>query len=97
MEIMAERLRDMKDNVRKYNIHLSQISKRRGRDDSKDRVWSIVVVQWCHPIILSSVAPFSSCPQLSPVSGSFPISQLFTSGGPGTGASVSELPMNIQG
>ena len=38
MGIMAERLRDMKDNVRKYNIHLSQISKRRGRDDSKDRV-----------------------------------------------------------
>ena len=36
MEIMAERLRDMKDNVRKYNIHISQISKRGGRDDGKD-------------------------------------------------------------
>ena len=33
---MAERLRDMKDNVRKYNIHLSQISKSGGRDDGKD-------------------------------------------------------------
>ena len=36
MDIMAERLRDMKDNVRKYNIHLSQISKSGGRDDGKD-------------------------------------------------------------
>ena len=35
--------------------------------------------QCCHIIILSSVAPFSSCPQFFPASGSFPISQLFTS------------------
>ena len=33
---------------------------------------------WCHPIISSSVAPFSSCPQSSPASGSFQMSQLFT-------------------
>ena len=32
---------------------------------------------WCHPIILSSVSPFSSCPQSFPASGSFPVSQLF--------------------
>ena len=37
--------------------------------------------QWCHPTISSSVAPFSSCPQSFPASGSFPKSQLFTSGG----------------
>ena len=36
--------------------------------------------QWCHPTILSSVAPFSSCPQSFPASGSFLISQLFASG-----------------
>ena len=36
--------------------------------------------QWCHPAILSSVVPFSSCPQSVPASGSFPMSQLFTSG-----------------
>ena len=35
--------------------------------------------RWCHPTISSSVIPFSSCPQ-SPASGSFPISQFFTSG-----------------
>ena len=29
--------------------------------------------QWCHPTISSSVAPFSSCPQSSPASGSFPM------------------------
>ena len=34
MEIMAEKLRDTKDNMRKYN--LSQISKRKGKDDGKD-------------------------------------------------------------
>ena len=31
--------------------------------------------------ISSSVDPFSSCPQFFPVSGSFPVSQLFASGG----------------
>ena len=37
--------------------------------------------QWCHPAISSSVVPLSSCPQSFPASGSFPMSQLFTSGG----------------
>ena len=48
--------------------------------------------------ISSSVVPFSSCPQSFPVSGSFPMSQLFTSGGQsfGISASASVLPMNIQ-
>ena len=53
--------------------------------------------QWCHPTILSSVTPFSSCLQSFPESGSFPMSQLFTSGGQSTEASVLVLPMNIQG
>ena len=34
---------------------------------------------WCHPIISSSVIPFSSCPQSFSASGSFQMSQLFTS------------------
>ena len=37
--------------------------------------------RWCHPTISSSVIPFSSCPQSFPVSGSFPMSQLYASGG----------------
>ena len=53
---------------------------------------------WCHPTILSSVAPFSSCRQSFPASGSFPVNWLFTSGSQSIGASVSAsvLPMNIQ-
>ena len=54
--------------------------------------------QWCHPTISSSVVPFSSCPQSFPASGSFPMSQLFTSGGQsiGVSASTSGPPMNTQ-
>ena len=54
--------------------------------------------QWCHPTIPSSVVPFSSCPQSFPASGSFPMSQLFASGGQsiGVSASTSVLPMNTQ-
>ena len=53
---------------------------------------------WCHPTISSSVIPFSSCLQSFPASGSFPMSQFFTSGGQriGASASASVLPMNIQ-
>ena len=55
--------------------------------------------QWYHPTISSPVTPFSSCPQSFPASGSFPVSQLFTSGcqNIGASASASVLPMNIQG
>ena len=53
---------------------------------------------WCHPTISSSVIPFSSCLQSFPASGSFPMSQLFASGGQriGTSASASAFEMNIQ-
>ena len=53
---------------------------------------------WCHPTISSSVVPFCSCPQSFPASGSFPMSQLFTSGGQSIGVSVSTsvLLMNTQ-
>ena len=54
--------------------------------------------RWCHPTISSSAIPFSSCPQSFPASGSFQMSQLFTSGGRsiGVSASTSVLPMNTQ-
>ena len=53
--------------------------------------------RWCHPTTSSSVFPFSSCPQSFPESGSFQMSQFFTSGGQsiGVSASSSVLPMNI--
>ena len=52
----------------------------------------------CHPAISSSVVPFSSHLQSFPASGSFQMSQFFTSGGRSTGvsASASVLPMNTQ-
>ena len=53
---------------------------------------------WCHPAISSSVAPFSSCPQSFPASGSFPMGQFFPSGGQSIGVSAlaSVLPVNTQ-
>ena len=54
---------------------------------------------WCHPTISSSVALFF-CLQSFPASGSFPVSQLFPSGGQsicGVLASASILAVNIQG
>ena len=52
---------------------------------------------WCHPTISSSVINFY-CLQSFPVSGSFPVSQFFASGGQSIGASASAsiLPINIQ-
>ena len=49
---------------------------------------------WCYPTISSSVVPFSSCPQSFPASGSFPMSQLFTSGGQSICFSFSISPSN---
>ena len=53
--------------------------------------------QWCHPTVSSSVVPFS-CLQSFPASGSFPMSQFFTSGAQSIGVSTSAsvIPMNIQ-
>ena len=53
--------------------------------------------RWCHPVISSSVVPFSSCLQSFPASGSFLMSWLFALGGQTIGASSSVLPKNSQG
>ena len=54
--------------------------------------------RWCYPTISSSVIPFSSHLQSFPASGSFQMSQFFTSDGQsiGVSASAAVLPMNIQ-
>ena len=57
-------------------------------------------VHWCcHPTVLASVIPFSTCLQTFPVPGFFLMSQIFASGGESIGFSVSAsvFPMNIQG
>ena len=62
--------------------------------------WSFLKFMFTESVIpstiLSSVVPFSSFPQSFPVSGSFPVSQLFTLDGWSFGASASVLVMNIQ-
>ena len=54
--------------------------------------------QWCHLTFSASVIPFSSHHQSFPASGSFPMSQFFTSDGQniGVSASASVLPVTIQ-
>ena len=52
--------------------------------------------RWCHPLISSSVVPFFSCLWSFPASGSFPVSQFFTSDGQSIRASALVLPMSIQ-
>ena len=53
---------------------------------------------WCHPTFSSSVIPFCTHLQSFPASGSFQMSQLFTSGGQSieVSASTATRPMNIQ-
>ena len=59
---------------------------------------SCLLSQWCHPTISSSVSPFCSRPESFPASGSFPMSQLYASGGQSIGVSpsTSVLSMNTQ-
>ena len=59
---------------------------------------SCLLCQRCYPTISSSVSSFSSYLQSFSAVGSFPMNQLFTSGGQsiGVSASASVLPMNIQ-
>ena len=49
---------------------------------------------WCHPTISSSIVPSSSCLQSFPASGSFPIIQLFASGGQSWSFSFSISPFS---
>ena len=60
--------------------------------------YSCPLSRWCHPTILSSVAPFSSHLQSFPASGSFQMSQFFAWGSQsiGVSASTSVLPMTIK-
>ena len=59
---------------------------------------SCLLSRWCHPNIMPSVIPFSSCLQSFPASGSFLISRLLASSGQTVGASASgsDLLVNIQ-
>ena len=61
--------------------------------------WSLLKLMSIELVMPSSCPLWASCFHSSPVSGSFPVSRLFASGGQriGASASASVLPMNIQG
>ena len=63
------------------------------------RFLSIEPIEWCHPTISPSVTLFSFCLQSFPASWSFPVSQMFSSGGQSIGTSASAISpsMNVHG
>ena len=69
MAIMAERLRDTKDNMRKYN--LSQISKRKGKDDGKDTKFEELLFSVMPSNYLILCCPFLLLPSIFPSIGVF--------------------------
>ena len=88
----------MSNSLQTHGLQLARLSITRPSPTPRVNSNSCPLSQWCHPTISSSVVPFSSHLQSFPASGSFPISQFFTSGGQSIGASASAsvLPMNIQ-
>ena len=59
--------------------------------------WNLCPLRWwCHPTMLSSVTPFSTCPQSFPASGSFQMSHLFASGGQSVGASSASASASLE-
>ena len=85
----------MSDSLRPHGLQHAQASL------SITNSWSLLKLMSIESVIpsntSSSVGPFSSCFQSFLASGSFQMSQFFTSGGQsiGVSASTSELPMNI--
>ena len=87
----------MSESLWPHGLHHNSLP----RPSQSPRVFldSCPLSQWSHPTISSSVIPFSFCIQTLPASGSFPMSQFFTSSGQNIGASASAsvLRVNIQG
>ena len=101
-EVYASTLSSVQSLSRVWGLFVTPWITARQASQSIANSWSppkpMSLSWWCHPTILSSVVPFSSCPQSFPASGSFPVSQFFASGGQsiGVSASASALPMNTQ-
>jgi len=77
----------MSDSLQPHQIAACQASLSITNSGSLLKLMSMS--QWCHPTISSSVIPFSSYLQSFPASGSFQMSQFFTSGGQSFGVSPS--------
>ena len=84
----------MSDSLQPHGLHHTRLPC--PSPTSRAYLNSYPLSRWCHPTILSSLVPFSTCLQSFPASGSFPMSQFFPSGGQSVGASASVLPMTIQ-
>ena len=85
----------MSDSWRPHGLQHSRLTCRSPSPGACSNACSLS--RWCHPTILFSVVPFSSCLQSFPASGFFfLLSQLFPTGGQSIGASASVLPKNIQ-
>ena len=87
----------MSDSLWPHGLRHARLPRLSPSPEVCSNTWSLS--RWCHPTISSSVAPFSSCLQSFPASGSFSMSRLFTSDGQSIGASASAsvLPMNYSG
>ena len=94
VSLLLSSLSAMSDSVQPHGLQHTRLSC--PSPSPRVRSNSYPLSQWWHPTISSSVIPFSSSLQSFPESGSFPMSQLFASGGQNIGASASVLPMNIQ-
>ena len=68
----------MSNSLRPHGLQLTRLPCRSSTPGARSN--SCPLSRWCHLTISSSVIPFSSCPRSFPASGSFPMSQFFTSG-----------------
>ena len=95
---MTEWLNWLSDSLWPHGLQHTRLSCPSPTPRAHVHLYSCPSSRWCRPTISSSVTHFSSCPQSFPASWSFPMSQLFESGGLSIGASASAsvLPMNIQ-
>ena len=86
----------LSDSLRPYGLHHTRPPCPSPTLGAHSNSWPLS--RWCHPAISSSVIPFSSRLPSFPASGSFQMSQFYSSSGQSTGflASASFLPMNIQ-
>ena len=86
----------MSDSLRPYGLHAARLPCLSPTPGACSNLCPLS--WWCHPTSSSFVVLYSFCLQSFPASGSFPVSEFFSSGGHsiGVSASATVLPMNIE-